>query len=168
MTKWVEFGNRYITAIGTITSRMFRTPPTSVYRENFPFAAYLGNDGVVDFWNEEGQHYRQGSGLDLDDCIDGRDPDELEEAIYQSDMQFFLDVKKEVVSARSKFSNTDLAHAFTEEFGEVIKSLLDQKQKNKVSSEEIYKECVQAAAMAMRLALEGDPCFPKYQPPTGQ
>jgi len=167
MTNWVEIGKSYILANGKETFKASRTPPLSVYHDRFPVAARIDGESALHFWNEEGLSYTNNKNFDLTDCADNADePDALEEALYQSDMQFFLDVKKEIVSARAKFSNLDLAHAMTEEFGEVIKALMDQKQKGYVTSDEIYAECVQAAAMAMRLALEGDPCFPKYQPPT--
>ena len=84
---------------------------------------------------------------------------------YNQDLDFLYDMKSETINARSKFSNVDLALALTEEFGEIIKALLDQKQKKRGTSSDIYNECVQAAAMAMRLATEGDPNFPDYVPP---
>lgn len=80
---------------------------------------------------------------------------------------FFLDVEEEVERARGKFPDTaKLSLAMTEEFGEVVKALLDQEQKPEkgLTSREVYEEIVQAAAMAARLATEGDTLFPKYKP----
>jgi NTP pyrophosphatase (non-canonical NTP hydrolase) len=70
--------------------------------------------------------------------------------------KFFLEsVTEEVVKAINKFPwpNPNLA-ALTEEVGELAQAMLQKK-----SHEEIYKEAVQVAAMAMRCAIEGDPQF---------
>lgn len=172
----LEYGKVYATKAGFKTTALFKTPTTSIYRERYPFAGYLVDKlyGIeieaIHFWDENGNYFRNSfeGRMNLGDEVDEPVPEENDEidALYEADIKFMFDVKSEVVKARSRFTNDDLAHAMTEEFGEVIKALLDQKQKDKCTSAEIYKECVQAAAMAMRLALEGDPCFPKYQPPT--
>lgn len=73
-----------------------------------------------------------------------------------ADERFLLCVGREVDRARAKFPNgDDMALAATEEAGEAIKALLDFKYGNG-STADIYKECVQAAAMFLRLATEGD------------
>jgi hypothetical protein len=170
---WLEVGNRYVTYGGAITTRLFRTPVSHVFGDTFKFAGYIGDDTQLHCWNGMGDTSRYGR-TDLT-LVDEADDDQHNEekqvgkkndTDFEFDISFMFDVKLEVVQARQKFTNLDLAHAMTEEFGEVIKALMDQKQKGKVTNEEIYKECVQAAAMAMRLATEGDPCFPGYIPPT--
>jgi NTP pyrophosphatase (non-canonical NTP hydrolase) len=74
----------------------------------------------------------------------------MSDGIFRND--FDLDVAREVESARSKFPRPDgLLAALTEEVGEVARALLDKPWS------EVYAEAVQVAAMAQRLAQEGDP-----------
>lgn len=168
MSSWIEHGKRYVTYDGKETTPLFRTPVTSIYGDTFVYSGYIEGTTQMQNWNGCGDSARYGqTNLTLVDEIDGNEDEVSNDKIndlFDSDISFLFDVKSEVTAARARFSNTDLAHAMTEEFGEVIKALMDQKQKDKVSSAEIYKECVQAAAMAMRLAMEGDPCFPKFKP----
>ena len=64
---------------------------------------------------------------------------------------FFRAVLKELEHARRAFPATHhLGLALTEEVGEVAKALLDESQSR------VYAECVQVAAMALRVATEGD------------
>ena len=66
--------------------------------------------------------------------------------------EFFEDVDTEALSATEKFPEPHyLAIALFEECGEVAKAIADE------SWDRVYAECVQVAAMACRLALEGDP-----------
>ncbi len=65
---------------------------------------------------------------------------------------FLQEVREEVARARTKFPQPDgLLAALSEEAGEVAKAMLDEHWQN------VRKECVQLAAMAFRLAEEGDP-----------
>lgn len=169
MTDWIEFGKRYITESGEETSELTRTSPSSIYGDSWVFTGLVGRDGQLCYWDAKGKG--SSLGIDLMDEVEtpiGNVKETNSMDKHELDMAFLYDTKLEAVGARAKFSNIDLAHAMTEEFGEIIKALLDQKQKKKVISEEIYKECVQAAAMAMRLATEGDPNFPDYVPPKGE
>lgn len=81
---------------------------------------------------------------------------------------FLNDVLDEIEDAKKKFPCNDKLHiAFTEEAGEVSKALLDCHRRPFEGREfhlEVYQEAVQAAAMACRLATEGDPDF-NYTPP---
>lgn len=66
--------------------------------------------------------------------------------------QFTADVLAEVARARAKFpAPAGLLCALTEEVGEVAKALLDEPRAR------LYRECVQVACVATRLATEGDP-----------
>lgn len=70
-------------------------------------------------------------------------------AVYLSD--FLMDVEMELYRARLLFPSTEsVALAVGEEVGEVYKAHLQG------SRADIKKECVQACAMLIRLALEGD------------
>lgn len=89
-------------------------------------------------------------------------------AIYKK--TFLSDVAQEVESAKRRFPSTrDQGMVLTEEVGEVIKALLEMKHEPEkgVTHEDIYRECVQVAAMATRLAVEGIPDHP-YNPTFGK
>lgn len=71
--------------------------------------------------------------------------------------RLFVNAISEVKRARTKFpSPNHLTLAFAEESGEVIKAILDFKH-GKGYIEDVQKEMVQAMAMLIRLAEEGDP-----------
>ena len=85
--------------------------------------------------------------------------------------QFIIDVGKEVARARKKFpEGKHLLAALFEEVGEVSNALLEREYLVEPAvfpsdhDRYVWNECVQAAAMAMRLATEGDPEF-QYELP---
>lgn len=72
--------------------------------------------------------------------------------ISYTTQQFLRDVHAEVERAREKFPDPDASMtALTEEVGELAQAFLDKPWT------EVYKEAVQVAAMALRVATEGDP-----------
>lgn len=65
---------------------------------------------------------------------------------------FLTAVQLEALRAQTLFPNpAGLLTALVEEVGEVAKAMLDE------SMDRVRKECIQVAAMALRLATEGDP-----------
>jgi hypothetical protein len=67
------------------------------------------------------------------------------------DQEFLKRVAREVESARTQFPEASLTlAALTEEVGELAKALLEE------PSYRVYREAVQVAAMALRVAVEGD------------
>jgi NTP pyrophosphatase (non-canonical NTP hydrolase) len=78
----------------------------------------------------------------------------------QADYFFVSRVIDEARRARLRFPapNTTFAAA-TEELGEVAKALMDL-QAGRDTRDHFVEECVQLAAMALRMAIEGDPTFP--------
>lgn len=79
---------------------------------------------------------------------------------------FWDDASAESNRARGLFPHTeDMLTALFEEVGELANALLENKRGNK-SHRDVYNEAVQVAAMAKRLACEGDSNFP-YHPETG-
>lgn len=82
-----------------------------------------------------------------------------ESKIVLRDQLFMTAVLKEVERARTLFpGNKHMLAAFNEEVGEVNKAFLDR-EFGKTNSAHIVTECVQAAAMALRCATEGDASF---------
>lgn len=80
-------------------------------------------------------------------------------AAEQLDYCFMTKVIDEARRARAKFPppNTTFAAA-VEELGEVAKALMEM-QAGRDTREHFVEECVQLAAMALRMAIEGDPTF---------
>lgn len=77
----------------------------------------------------------------------------------KTDVDFVALVLNEVEFARRKFpSNKVLFAALVEEVGEVAKALQDE------TRERLISELVQVAAMALRLAVEGDPAYQNSLP----
>jgi len=75
------------------------------------------------------------------------------------DDRFLQHVKNELVKARSKFpDNKHQLTAFNEEAGELNKAMLEHEY-GEETAENTYKEAVQSAAMAVRVAVEGDSTF---------
>lgn len=71
------------------------------------------------------------------------------------------DIVEELKRARKKFpDNNHKLTALNEEVGELNKAMLEFEYGN-IDSDEVYKEAVQVAAMAIRVAVEGDSTF-KY------
>lgn len=65
------------------------------------------------------------------------------------------EILRELDRARKKFpDNAKLLGALMEEVGEVARAMLQG-----ASREEIYKECIQVACVAVRIAEEGDSDF---------
>ena len=93
------------------------------------------------------------------------------ETRIELETQFYLDVSVEIVRARKKFpEGRHLLAALFEEVGETANALLERNYLTDPTiravdhDRHVWSECVQAAAMAMRLATEGDPEF-QYEPP---
>ena len=90
------------------------------------------------------------------------------EALRQTqpaDVYFIAELKGEVIRARRKFpTNQHKLAALTEEVGELAQALIDRDRKQDALDAHVYAEAVQVAAMALRIATEGDASF-KYRPP---
>jgi hypothetical protein len=82
--------------------------------------------------------------------------------VDKSVSQFLALIRREVFRARMLFpSNQGVSLALVEEVGEVAKAYLDE------SRDRIIEEAVQACAMVVRLALEGDPAMTKLREERG-
>lgn len=70
---------------------------------------------------------------------------------------FIAGIREELSNARTKFPTTECVFtALAEEFGEVAKALLKHAA-GKSDYQDVWEECIQCAAMACRVAVEGDP-----------
>lgn len=79
--------------------------------------------------------------------------------------QILQDIRDELSDAREKFpTNRHLLTAFNEEAGELNKAMLECEY-DRMDAMYVYIEAIQAAAMAIRVALEGDHSF-QYDPRT--
>lgn len=79
-----------------------------------------------------------------------------------SDSDFLDAVQAEVIRARNLFpTNKHMLAVMAEEAGEVCKAMLDR-DNGTAADADVYEECVQTAAMCLRLAVEGDSDF-KYK-----
>lgn len=87
-----------------------------------------------------------------------------------SNYDVWADVEHELGRARDKFPNPEhMMNALTEEVGELAKALLQinyEPAKGK-THEDVYEEAIQVAAMAIRVASEGDTTLPTYHPESG-
>jgi hypothetical protein len=73
-----------------------------------------------------------------------------EQARYRLEaMQFVQSVLDEVDTARACYPDKPTMAVLVEEVGEVARALQDE------GRQALYSECIQVAAMALRLALEG-------------
>lgn len=83
-------------------------------------------------------------------------------AAAKFDQDFLRDMKREVARARQKFPSQSVLitlAALTEEVGELAQAVLQynfEREAKHATAEKIYKEAVQTAVMAMRVALDCD------------
>lgn len=75
-----------------------------------------------------------------------------------ADLFMMNEIAGELERARAKFQSSDLAMvALMEEVGELARALLDE------SPDRVRAEAVQVAAMAIRVATEGDPTIEPHR-----
>ena len=92
-----------------------------------------------------------------DDCDDGLFRD-VDIGRHRADIRFLSDQFGELQRAREKFPRPNLNMvALVEEVGELAKALLDEPYNN------VRREAVQVAVMAMRVAVDGDPTLDDHR-----
>jgi hypothetical protein len=82
-------------------------------------------------------------------------------------LNIIKDITDELSRAVENFpGNEDMLAALSEEVGELHKAMLEQKYEphKGVTDVDIYREAVQVAVMAIRVAVEGDASFPYELP----
>jgi NTP pyrophosphatase (non-canonical NTP hydrolase) len=82
------------------------------------------------------------------------------------DGQIILMVRGELDAARGQFpGSTHMLAALMEEVGELAQALMEHDRDGSQTTQEVLREAVQVAAMAIRVAAEGDENF-VYEFPT--
>lgn len=96
-------------------------------------------------------------GVSLDICLCQDVDDKAHERLWASDGQTIRAIQMEIRAARSAFpGNRHLMAALVEEVGELAQALIQNDRGERTSNPEVFKEAVQVAAMAIRVAVEGD------------
>lgn len=99
-----------------------------------------------------------GLGIDFCQCAD---PNTLaEDRLTSADGLMFKMVRDELVAAREAFpGKTHMLCAMVEEVGELAQAIMQHDRQQGTSVQEVLREAVQVAAMAIRVAVEGDDNF---------
>ncbi len=99
-----------------------------------------------------------GLGIDLCQCVE---PDHIaEHRLTSPDGLVFMMIRDEVKAARDKFpETTHMLAALVEEVGELSQAMMEHDRAQGTSVQEVLREAVQVAAMAVRVAVEGDNNF---------
>lgn len=89
--------------------------------------------------------------------------------IAVSNKDVISDIEDELKKARNAWpKNHHMMNALTEEVGELAQALLHMNfEKGKKTHKDVYKEAIQVATMAIRVATEGDSTLPEYDPERG-
>ena len=99
-------------------------------------------------------------GINLDLCTCANVNDHAHERHNTPDGQVFKMIEGELRGARAQFpGTTHMLAALTEEVGELAQALIDHDRAQEVSPAMVLREAVQVAAMAIRVATEGDENF---------
>lgn len=99
-----------------------------------------------------------GSDITICQCVA---PDQqAHERLTSPDGLVFTMIRDELIAARKAFpGTTHMLCALTEEVGELHQAMMEHDRKQGTSATEILREAVQVAAMAIRVAVEGDENF---------
>ena len=99
-----------------------------------------------------------GNGISLCQCVD---PDQIAyDRLTSPDGLVMVMIRDELVNARREFpETTHKLAALMEEVGELAQAMMHHDRKLGISIQEVLREAVQVAAMAIRVAVEGDDNF---------
>ncbi len=99
-----------------------------------------------------------GSDLSLCQCVDWDRA--AHDRLTSPDGLVFVMIRDELAAARTAFpGTTHMLCALVEEVGEVAKAMMEHDRKEGTSVQEVLREAVQVASMAIRVAVEGDDNF---------
>ena len=99
-----------------------------------------------------------GLGIDLCQCVD---TDAIAyDRLTSPDGLVFIMIRDELKAAREAFpGQTHMLAAMVEEVGELAQAIMQHDRQQGTSVQEVLREAVQVAAMAIRIAVEGDDNF---------
>jgi len=99
-----------------------------------------------------------GLGVDMCQCVD---PDAIAwDRLTSPDGLVFSMIRDELKAARKAFpGQTHMLCALVEEVGELAQGMMEHDRQQGISVQEVLREAVQVAAMAIRIAVEGDDNF---------
>jgi hypothetical protein len=99
-----------------------------------------------------------GLGIDFCQCVD---PDaQADKRLTSVDGMIMKMITDEVDAAREKFpGKTHMLAALVEEVGELAQAMMEHDRQQGTSVQEVLREAIQTAAMAVRVAAEGDDNF---------
>lgn len=99
-------------------------------------------------------------GITLDLCLCENVNDKAQERLWNNDGKTICAIMMEIQSARTTFpGNEHMMAALTEEVGELAQALINHDRGENTTTSQVFKEAVQVAAMAIRIAVEGDHSF---------
>jgi NTP pyrophosphatase (non-canonical NTP hydrolase) len=105
-------------------------------------------------------------GVSLDLCLCANVDLSAHQRLNSVDGQIILMVRGELDAARGQFpESTHMLAALMEEVGELAQALMEHDRDGSQTTQEVLREAVQVAAMAIRVAAEGDENF-VYEFPT--
>ena len=99
-----------------------------------------------------------GNGIDLCQCIEPSQ--KAERRLTSVDGLIFIMIRDELKAAREKFpETTHMLAALMEEVGELSQAMMEHDRSQGTTVQEVLREAIQTAAMAIRIAAEGDNNF---------
>lgn len=99
-------------------------------------------------------------GVSLDLCLCANVDLSAHQRLNSADGQIISMVRGELDAARGKFpETTHMLAALMEEVGELAQALMEHDRDGSQTTQEVLREAVQVAAMAIRVAAEGDENF---------
>lgn len=99
-----------------------------------------------------------GNSISLCQCVE---PDNIaENRLMSADGLVFTMIRDELIAAREAFpGKTHMLCATVEEVGELAQAMMQHDRSEGTSVQEVLREAVQVATMAIRIAVEGDDNF---------
>jgi len=99
-----------------------------------------------------------GLGIDFCQCVDA--DGKAEHRLTSPDGLVMKMISDELAAAREAFpKTTHMLAALVEEVGELSQALMEHDRQQGTSVQEVLREAIQVAAMAVRIAVEGDDNF---------
>lgn len=99
-------------------------------------------------------------GVSLDLCLCANVDLSAHQRLNSVDGQIVSMIRGELAAARGKFpGSTHMLAALMEEVGELAQAMMEHDLNQGTSTQEVLREAVQVASMAVRLAAEGDENF---------